>query len=291
MNFKEVLLIVNPISGQTDKSEIICCVQKKIKEENKNFHLFTTTGNNDKENIQTKINKKNIDRVIVAGGDGTINLVAEVLKGLDISLGIITAGSANGMAENLNLPEILEEQLEVALGANYIELDILCLNDTICLHMSDFGINAELIKNYENSTVRGKIGYFLQSIPTLIQSEYPFTFNIETKNDTKQVNAVLLGIANANKYGTGANVNPQGKLNDGVFEILIFKKLNLVEILKTLQNETDLDSDFVEIIPAENAKITCEKPVSFQIDGEYIGKESEVEIKILPEKLRIAIPQ
>jgi len=237
------------------------------------------------------INKKNIDRVIVAGGDGTINLVAEVLKGLDISLGIITAGSANGMAENLNLPEILEEQLEVALGANYIELDILCLNDTICLHMSDFGINAELIKNYENSTVRGKIGYFLQSIPTLIQSEYPFTFNIETKNDTKQVNAVLLGIANANKYGTGANVNPQGKLNDGVFEILIFKKLNLVEILKTLQNETDLDSDFVEIIPAENAKITCEKPVSFQIDGEYIGKESEVEIKILPEKLRIAIPQ
>jgi len=291
MNFKEVLLIVNPISGQTDKSEIISCVQKKIKEENRNFHLFTTTGNNDKENIQTKINKKNIDRVIVAGGDGTINLVAEVLKGLDISLGIITAGSANGMAENLNLPEILEEQLEVALGANYIELDILCLNDTICLHMSDFGINAELIKNYENSTVRGKIGYFLQSIPTLIQSEYPFTFNIETKNDTKQVNAVLLGIANANKYGTGANVNPQGKLNDGVFEILIFKKLNLVEILKTLQNETDLDSDFVEIIPAENAKITCEKPVSFQIDGEYIGKESEVEIKILPEKLRIAIPQ
>jgi len=291
MNFKEVLLIVNPISGQTDKSEIISCVQKKIKEENRNFHLFTTTGNNDKENIQTMINKKNIDRVIVAGGDGTINLVAEVLKGLDISLGIITAGSANGMAENLNLPEILEEQLEVALGANYIELDILCLNDTICLHMSDFGINAELIKNYENSTVRGKIGYFLQSIPTLIQSEYPFTFNIETKNDTKQVNAVLLGIANANKYGTGANVNPQGKLNDGVFEILIFKKLNLVEILKTLQNETDLDSDFVEIIPAENAKITCEKPVSFQIDGEYIGKESEVEIKILPEKLRIAIPQ
>jgi len=291
MNFKEVLLIVNPISGQTDKSEIISCVQKKIKEENKNFHLFTTTGNNDRENIQTMINKKNIDRVIVAGGDGTINLVAEVLKGLDISLGIITAGSANGMAENLNLPEILEEQLEVALGANYIELDILCLNDTICLHMSDFGINAELIKNYENSTVRGKIGYFLQSIPTLIQSEYPFTFNIETKNDTKQVNAVLLGIANANKYGTGANVNPQGKLNDGVFEILIFKKLNLVEILKTLQNETDLDSDFVEIIPAENAKITCEKPVSFQIDGEYIGKESEVEIKILPEKLRIAIPQ
>lgn len=290
MNFKEVLLVVNPISGQTDKTKIISSIQKRLEEENINFHLFTTTGENDKKKIQSKIKTAKIDRVIVAGGDGTINLVAEVIKKLDLTLGIITAGSANGLAENLNLPEILEEQIEVALGFNYIDLDILCLNDTICLHISDLGINAELIKNYEDSPVRGKVGYFIQSIPTLIQSEYPFEFNIETENNSVEAKAVLLGIANANKYGTGANVNPQGKLNDGVFEILVFKKLNLIEILKTLRNESDLDPNFVEIIPAGKAKISCKKPVSFQIDGEYIGEETKIQIKMLPEKLRIAIP-
>jgi len=46
----------------------------------------------------------------------------------------------------------------------------------------------------------------------------------------------------------------------------------------------------VEIIPAERAKINCRKPVAFQIDGEYIGKETVINIKILPEKLSIAIP-
>jgi len=290
MNFKEVLLVVNPISGQTDKKKIISIVQKKLNEKNLIFHLYTTTGKNDKEKIQSEITKNSIERIIVAGGDGTINLVAEAIKKTKITLGIIAAGSANGLAENLNLPQILEEQLETALGSNFIDLDILCLNDTICLHIADLGINAELIKNYESSSIRGKVGYFINSIPTLIQSEYPFDFYIETNNTTRDAKAVLLGIANANKYGTGANVNPHGKPNDGIFEILVFKKLNLLEILKTLRNETDHDPDFVEIIPATSAKISCKKPVSFQIDGEYIGEETEIEIRILPEKLRIAVP-
>lgn len=290
MNFKEVLLVVNPIAGQIDKTKIISSVKKRLEKENIGFYLFTTTGENDKKKIQSIIKKEDIDRVIVAGGDGTINIVAEAIKKLDLTLGIIAAGSANGLAENLNLPEILEEQLEVALGFNYIDLDILCLNDIICLHISDLGINAELIRNYESSTFRGKFGYLIQSIPTLILSEYPFDFYIETDNTTREAKAVLLGFANANKYGTGANVNPQGKPNDGVFEILIFKKMDFLEILKTLRNETNLDSDFVEIISTKYANITCKQPVSFQIDGEYIGKETNIEIKILQEKLKIAIP-
>lgn len=290
MNFKEVLLVVNPISGQTDKKKIISIVQQRLEEKKLNFHLYSTTGENDEEKIQAGIKENNIERIIVAGGDGTINLVAEAIKKTNIPIGIITAGSANGLAENLGLPEILEEQLETALGSNFIDLDILCLNDIICLHIADLGINAELIKKYEDSSIRGKVGYFINSIPTLIQSEYPFNFYIQTNGTTREAKAVLLGIANANKYGTGANVNPKGKSNDGIFEILAFKKMNLLEILKTLRNETDLDPEFVEIIPATSAKISCKKPVSFQIDGEYIGEETEIEIKILPEKLRIMIP-
>lgn len=290
MNFKEVLLVVNPISGQTDKKKIISLVQESVEKKGLNFHQFSTTGENDREKIQNEVEKNGIDRLIVAGGDGTINLVAEAVKDFKITVGVIAAGSANGMAKNLDLPELLEEQLEVALGENYIDLDILCLNEIICLHMADLGINAELIENYEDSPIRGKVGYLIQSIPTLINSKYPFNFHIETEDESKEAEAVLLGFANANKYGTGANVNPQGRPNDGVFEILIFKKLDLIEIFKTLRDQTDLDSDFVEIISTESAKITCKTPVAFQIDGEYIGKETEIDIKILPEKLRIAIP-
>ena len=290
MNFKEVLLVVNPIAGHTDKKKIIFEIQEYLEKSKINFHLYSTVGENDRENIRARVKDHHIDRVLVAGGDGTINLVADAIKDLKLTLGILPAGSANGLAKNFNIPEELDEQISTALGSNFIDLDVLCLNDIICLHLSDLGINAELIKNYDRSVFRGKFGYLIQSIPTLIQSEYPYEFTIETDNVKTEAKAVLLGIANANKYGTGANVNPQGVPNDGVFEILIFKKLSLGEILKTLRNETDLDPDFVEIIPAKKAKVTSKKPVAFQIDGEYIGKVTEIDIKILPEKLRIAIP-
>lgn len=290
MNFKEVLLVVNPIAGDIDKKRIIEEVKKQLKHANKNFYLYITTGENDIENIREEVKYQNIERIIVAGGDGTINLVTEAVKDLELSIGVIPAGSANGLAVNLGLPNKLPEQVKVALGSNFVKYDILCLNDIICLHMSDLGINAELIRNYESAKFRGKVGYLLQSIPTLIKSEFPYHFSIKTDNDQREVEAVLLGFANAKKYGTGANVNPQGEPTDGKFEVLIFKKLSFGEILKTLRNETDFDSDVMEIISTTSARIKCERPVPFQIDGEYIGKETDIKIKILPEKLKIAIP-
>ncbi len=290
MNFKEVLLVVNPVAGNMDKKRIIAEVKNALDKRDTEFHLFSTTGENDKEKIEDELKEHKIDRVLVAGGDGTINLVAETIKQYELPLGIIPAGSANGLSVNLNLPIDLNQQIKVALGENFVEYDILCLNGVICLHMSDLGINAELIKNYESSNLRGKLGYLIQSIPTLIQSEFPFQFRIKTNGYEKDAEAVLLGFANAKKYGTGANVNPKGEPDDGIFEILIFKKLNLGEILKTLRNETNFDPEFVEIIPAKSAKVYCKKPVPFQVDGEYIGKETEIDIKILPEKLKIIVP-
>ena len=290
MNFKEVLLVVNPVSGNTDKKKIVSLVQEKLSEKNIRLHTYNTTGKDDKKEIRALIEQQLIDRIIVAGGDGTINLVAEAIKNMNIPLGIIPAGSANGLAVNLELPGNLQDQIETAFGENYINLDMLCLNNIICLHMSDLGINAELIQNYETSSIRGKFGYLLNSIPTLIKSEYPFNFHIKANGIERKKEAVLLGFANAPKYGTGALVNPKGKLDDGVFEILLFKRLNLGEILKTLRNEADFDPEIVEIIPAKSAVISCKRPVAFQIDGEYKGKQTNVEIKMLDEKLKIAIP-
>ena len=288
--FKEVLLVVNPISGDLNKDEMITTVQRMVATKGGETHIFETTGQNDKEKINKKVIEFAIDRVLVAGGDGTINLVAEAVKELDVILGVLPAGSANGLAFNLKIPRILKDQIDVALGRTNMHLDMLCLNNHICLHMSDLGINAELIQNYENSDLRGKFGYLLQSIPTLIKSEFPFQFSIQTENVQVEKEGILLCFANAQKYGTGANINPTGKPNDGIFEILIFKKFDIVKILGTLRNEVEFDSDFVEVIPATEAKIICKKPIAFQIDGEFIGKESEINIKILPQKLQIAVP-
>ncbi len=285
-----ILLVVNPISGNCEKSPIINAVKNEAAKRNYSFKLYETTGKKDIETINSIIEEINPLRVLVAGGDGTISLVTQCVLGTNICLGIIPAGSANGMAANFNLPQTLPEQIKVALSEYTMKLDVLYINKKLCLHLADMGINAELIKNYENSGIRGKLGYFLQSFPTIFHSESPFQFRVETEEETFEETGILLVIANANKFGTGATVNPNGKMNDGKFEILIFKSLDFIEIFKTINDQPDMSPDFVRVISTNRAKISSKKTVPFQIDGEFLGEIDKAKVTIEKEKLLVALP-
>ncbi|QED37281.1 YegS/Rv2252/BmrU family lipid kinase [Antarcticibacterium arcticum] len=285
-----VLLVVNPISGAIDKAELIEEIKLKAVQNAVSLILFSTTGENDKLKLEKLIAEKDPCRIVVAGGDGTIKLVAEALGNKKTPIGIIPAGSSNGLSYNLHLPATLEEQITTAFNGEVIDMDIISINGDYCLHMSDFGVNAELISRYEKSRIRGKLGYLLQTLPTLVTSDYPFKFTIEANGRTFETEGILLAIANASSYGTGAKVNPKGKINDGVFEILIYKEFDFIEILKTLRNEVDPDPEVVEVITATEAKITCDPAVAFQIDGEYLGRKNSIEVTILPKKTRIVAP-
>lgn len=284
---QKVLLIVNPISGDINKENIIQKVEAEVRRINAELTTYRTTGENDRTKIQNLVDERAFDRILITGGDGTIKLVAEALIENRTPIAIIPAGSANGLALNLGIPKNLKEQISIALGNSITQMDMLEINGELCLHIGDLGLNAELIKNYEHSRIRGKMGYLLQSIPTLWYSKYPFEFEVKLENRSFTKQGILLAFANAKKYGTGANVNPKGKIDDGVFEILLFKNFDTLEILKTLRNETDVNSEFVEILPVKEAKVFCKKPVAFQIDGEYLGEKEEISVKISPKKLPI----
>lgn len=288
---KKVLLVVNPISGGIDKSEIVNFLEQVSARDNIELSVLLTSGVNDKEEVTKLIKTFKPNRILIAGGDGTIKMIAEIIRSASIPIGVFPAGSANGLAENLKLPSDLEELAEVALGAHFIEMDCILINNELCLHISDIGLNAELIKNYEEGNIRGKLGYLIQSIPTLIKSDFPFDFKIKIGSETLYRKAVLLGIANAKRYGTGSTINPKGRFDDGKFEILIFKKFNIPQMLKTFQENAILSKDFLETFPATEVDIECSKNLFFQIDGEYRGEVKNVHAEIAPIKIKFAVPK
>lgn len=283
-------MVVNPISGGLDKSDIIEEVKKQVKEKGWKLEIYYTSGKGDKDALFSIIEEYAPHRLLSVGGDGTIKLIAELLKDDSIPIGVFPAGSANGLAENLNLHGTNDHLTSVALGEKYRRLDSILINDELCLHISDIGLNAALIKNYQEGNIRGKLGYLIQSIPTLIKSDFPFQFDIEVDGRLISRKAVLIAVANARKYGTGAKINPNGKYDDGKFEILIFKEFNIPQILKTFRENVELDEDFLEIISGVEARIYSEKNIPFQIDGEYRGDIKDVIARISPVKIKIAVP-
>lgn len=287
---KNVLMVVNPISGDMDKSEFIETAKLFAEKEGMDFFVYETTGERDDVKIREACEKYNPHRVLIAGGDGTIKMVADALHDIDVVMGILPAGSANGLSVDLNLPDSLEENLHIAFNNNFMEMDMVCINEVKSLHLSDLGLNAQLVKNYENSSTRGMMGYALQAITTLSEQEEPFMATIMTNNRTVETVARMIVIANSQKYGTGVTINPNGKMNDGKFEIVILKNLDLLVFGKIITGNMPLDSDDVEIISTDKATITTTVPVSFQIDGEYIGKESKLDIHILHKQMKVAVP-
>jgi diacylglycerol kinase (ATP) len=287
---KKYFLVVNPISGDVDKSEILNKTMAFATEYDVEIIVYETSGDNDEVAIRDLYNLHKPERILIAGGDGTIKMVGEALEKQDVIFGILPAGSANGLAVDLNLPSTLEENLEVAFHNHFMEMDMISINGKKSIHLSDLGLNAELVKNYENGSTRGKLGYALQVITTLTELEEPFSAKIEVNNETIECVARMIVIANSQKYGTGVTINPDGVMNDGKFEIVILKNLDLVVFGKIITGNIPVNSEDVEIISSDKAIITTTSPVSFQIDGEYIGEETKLNIKILPSQMKVAIP-
>lgn len=286
---KKYILVINPISGDVDKTEILVktlAFAEKFKVE---IIVYETSSKDDEKAIKRLYNLHKPERILVAGGDGTIKMVGEALANQDVIFGIIPAGSANGLAVALNLPATIEENLSIAFHNHFMEMDMISINGKKSIHLSDLGLNAALVKNYANGSTRGKLGYALQVITTLTELEEPFFAKIEANNEIIECTARMIVIANSQKYGTGVTINPVGIMNDGKFELVILKNLDLLVFGKIITGNIPVNTEDVEIISTDNAIITTLKPVSFQIDGEYIGEETKLDIIILPAQMKVAI--
>jgi YegS/Rv2252/BmrU family lipid kinase len=284
-----ILFVINPISGGKLKIEWENFIREYFKSLEPNIEFYILTGNNDTESIRHWIDKLQPSKVIAVGGDGTVSTVAREVLGKNIALGILPAGSANGMARELGIPLTITEALEIILKNNVKSADVIDVNGHICLHLSDIGLNAQLIKHFEEGKLRGKLGYATKVIKTLWTKS---TMALRIKIHDKEVNmkALMVVLANARKYGTGAVINPEGDLYDGRFEVVIMKRLAVSELLKMWFKPQPFNPAKIKVYPATSVSIQTSRKVHFQVDGEYLGKVHKVEANIVAGQLKLIVP-
>ncbi|CAN5714237.1 hypothetical protein BH11BAC4_BH11BAC4_15320 [soil metagenome] len=252
------------------------------------FHLLDKKPNLEK--LKKNIAEAKPDRIIAVGGDGTVTMVAKLIAGTKTALGILPAGSANGMAKELNIPFEPTAALKVIETGEIKSCDMIGINgNESCLHLSDIGLNAQLIKHFDEGKIRGKLGYARVVIKTLLRKR-KMQVCIQGKSTEIKTEALMIVLANASKYGTGAVINPDGKLDDGLFEIVVVKKLSVRYLLKVLFNIRHSDPKDLEIFHAKTAQIDTMKSMHFQIDGEYKGKLKHINAKILPGHINLILP-
>lgn len=287
----KILFVLNPISGGKEKHDWEASIREYFKESPHAIEFYLLTGgHNDKISIQHHIDRIKPDRVVAVGGDGTVKMLADMLKETTIPLGILPAGSANGMAKELKIPLEAQEALQIITHGECHKLDLVKINEEeICLHLSDIGLNALLVKYFEGSKKRGMWGYG-QAVIKVLWKKPLMHVSIKTDKEEIKRKAFMVVIANAQTYGTGAIINPEGKLDDGLFEVIVVRKLNLLELLKMLVTHKPFHPNRIEVFQTKTVEMFTKRKAYFQVDGEYIGKTTSIKARILPQIIHVMIP-
>jgi diacylglycerol kinase (ATP) len=287
----KLLFVVNPVSGGKEKMDWEEAIRNYFKDQPHAISFYLLTGENDIVSIKHHIERISPDRVVAVGGDGTVKMLAGLLKETTIPLAIIPAGSANGMAKELKIPDDVASALAVITEGECKKLDVIKINEEqICIHLSDIGLNAMLVKYFEHSRSRGMVGYGKAVFRVLWQKQ---AMRVTIKTDKEEVRrkAFMVVIANAQTYGTGAIINPDGKVDDGLFEVVVVRRLNLLELLKMLITHKPFDPKRIEVFHTRTLEMNLKRKAYFQVDGEYLGRVPSIKARILPQIIHVMMPK
>ncbi len=285
----KILFVLNPVSGGKGKIDWEPLIRNYFKDRTHTIEFFVLSGEGDESSLKYWFDKFKPDRVVAVGGDGTISLVAKQLLGTGIAMGILPAGSANGMAKELQIPQVPDEAIDIIVNGIIKCCDVIKINEKdICFHLADFGLNARLIKYFDESPWRGMWGY-VRMVLKVIWHKKLVSAKIITDEGEIDTHAYMIVIANASKYGTGAVINPDGKVDDGKFEIVIMRKFSLSQLFQMFLSFKNFNPKKVEIVQTTKAIIQTKRPTHFQVDGEFKGKIDKVIAEIIPSQLNMLV--
>ncbi len=284
---QKLLFIINPGSGNGEvdyKTEISAYFEKKKPE----IEIYELPKDCNLNELKATIQKADADRVIAVGGDGTLKLVAECLLNTETPIGIIPAGSANGMAKELGIPLDLKEAIALTVTGKPKKIHAIMVNKELCIHLSDIGFNAYLVKKFDELPERGMQTY-AKAAWHAFWNHRKMDVSFKANGRTIREKAAMVALANATRYGTGLQINPDGKLDDDLFEVIIVKEYAVMEILKIWISKLPWNPKKIESFQVSSLKIKTKHKVHFQVDGEYLGKTDSVEAKIIPKALNIIV--
>ncbi len=233
------------------------------------------------------------DIIVACGGDGTINEVATCLVNTNIILGIIPLGSGNGLASNLKIPKTIESAIALIKTKNVKKIDVGLINEHYFFSNTGIGIDAQVIRHYENSNQRKLLSYIKSTLKALKNLNYLNHITVEINGEKIQTNPFMVFISNSNEMGYKISLTPMASLQDGLLDVLIVSKISRLKSLYfgflILIKKQHLIKE-AKCYQSNAIKIhqTHKKGYESQIDGEFFNLDCpELRISLLEKSLQV----
>jgi len=216
-----VVFIVNPIAGTRQKDFILENIRHHLPEELATKIIFTEYPGH-AHDIATEMVRQGITTIVAVGGDGTVNEVASALVKTNCRLGIIPAGSGNGLARHLGIPLQVPEALELILHHRIQNIDAGKVNGKYFFCTCGTGFDASVGKKFSRDSRRGMLSYVRATIHQYINYS-PKSYTLKTSNKKVKLKAFLVTFANSGQYGNNAYIAPNAVIDDGMLDLCILR--------------------------------------------------------------------
>lgn len=290
------LFIINPASGRDRSAPLRRRLLDAIPK-SRGADAVVLPGPRQAEKVAREAVKDGYGRLVVAGGDGTVNEVVSGIGHSGVELGIIPLGTGNVLAYDLGIEaDNLDQALATLRAGRVRELDVGKVGDKCFLLMAGFGFDAEVVRTVA-PRAKGLFGRMAYA-PTLVResvryqpSEFRLTFDGKTSLTTMAYNVI---VCNCASYAPNFQIAPNARHDDGLLDVLTFEhrpamKLRFLGWLSaSLITQWAADSSAVHY-QAAHIRIESSPAVKMQIDGDVRG-ESGVDIEVMPKALRLVVP-
>jgi YegS/Rv2252/BmrU family lipid kinase len=288
---KKIAFIINPISGTSSKKNVPDVISSCLDKSQFDFEIVYTEYRFHGRELSKNFVDEGYYAVVAVGGDGTVNEVAGSLRHTNTALGILPAGSGNGLARHLQIPLNNKKAIEHLNHSEIINVDYGLVNNhpffCTCGTGFDAYVSTEFakgkqrgIKTYLEKIIKGYFNYKSQSYHVVGDD-----IDIKTK-------AFILTFANASQWGNNAYIAPQASIQDGKMDISILSNAPLISIPSlALQLFTKtIDKDFLmTTLRSNSVTLHREDPGPFHFDGEPYEEGRLINVEIVPEGLKVLV--
>lgn len=289
---KKLRILINPIAGHGFAPRIAALVDQSSVLQQYAVDVQTTEYAGHASELAREAVLSGYAGVVAAGGDGTVNEVASQLVNTQTALGIIPAGSGNGLARHLGYALKYKNTLEQIAFAKTMHIDSLQVNGRFAVNVSGFGFDGLVAWRFNHEGKRGLSNYTRIGLSEYFR--YPvINFQITADDQTFEKDAHMLVIANASQFGNAAVIAPQAKLDDGLMDLVIVHRppvLQLPGLFYRLFNGTLKDNRYIKTIHCRSFTAKSNRPIHLHIDGEAHKEISEINVAVQPKTLLVFNP-
>ena len=239
-----------------------------------------------------KLLEQAVETVVVWGGDGTVNEVASQLVGSGVPLGIVPAGSGNGLARELGLHMDPARALRVALQGPVRWIDAGELGGRLFFNVAGVGFDARLAAAFNARTRRGAAGYAAAAIGEAARYE-PLRYTVTADGAASSGPALLVAVANTRQYGNGAIIAPRARPDDGRLELVVVPPVGIPAAcwqLRRLFDGTLHRMPGIRMRPVQAGEIAAGEPLAFHVDGEVVSGDRRLPLAVHARALPVRVP-